>query len=532
MERAGGVLMHITSLPGPYGIGKFGTEAVRFARLLGRAGFTYWQVLPFTPVDESHSPYMAYSAFAGYIGLIGPEGLADEGLLDPRECACFAYPGCASRTDYGFAYDKALEMLRLAYTRTGPGHRTRVEAFAREHAGWLEDYALFMTIRERFGGQPFWLWPDPALKRHERTALEKVRAEEPGEVDFWKFAQYVFHTQWSGLKEAVNRLGIRVVGDMPIYVSMDSSDVWGAPYLFKLNGDLSPKVVAGVPPDYFSADGQLWGNPIYDWDRMEETGFAWWISRIREALGRFDLIRIDHFRGFESYWEVDAGSPTAVSGRWRKGPAMRLFNKVREAFGDAAIIAEDLGDISDGVRQFLRDSGFPGMKVLQFGFDPAADSEHLPHNYTRNCVAYTGTHDNSTLLGWLCEAGDEQRAFALRYCGIGDDGAIQAGGTDEAFPFAAARTLWQSPAALTILPVQDLCGLGADTRMNIPGTPSGNWSFRIGEDTLDAIAAERWRMLNVTYRRFRPDMPGSGGGEAARPAEDAGSSDGSGRQAG
>ncbi|MHB1454930.1 MAG: 4-alpha-glucanotransferase [Saccharofermentanales bacterium] len=501
MERSSGVLLHITSLPGKGGIGKFGAEAVRFAEFLKNAGFTYWQVLPFTPVGEGDSPYMAYSAFAGYIALIDPQGLVDEGLLYPYELKIFEYHGGEYLTDYAFAFSRAMDMLKFAYLRIKSGHRARINEFAARNSHWLDDYALFMSVRERFGGLPFWMWPDQALARREKEAMTTALIDEQANVDFWKFSQFIFYSQWAKTKTAINSLGVRMIGDMPIYVSMDSSDVWAAPHLFKLNEDLTPRVVAGVPPDYFAVDGQLWGNPIYDWDVMEKTGFAWWISRIREALQLFDYVRIDHFRGFESYWEVDATAKTAVKGAWRKGPAMKLFDKVSEVFGDANIIAEDLGDVTDEVRQFLADSRFPGMKVLQFAFDHKLDNEYLPHNYTKNCVAYTGTHDNNTTLGWLWEAEEDDRNFALDYAGY-QGSEWGRGGAGSASVYAITRTLWQSPAALAIVPMQDICGFGADARMNVPGTGTGNWRFRITGGQLAEVPAERWKRFNVTFRRF------------------------------
>ena len=502
MERSSGVLMHITSLPGRGGIGKFGAEAVRFAGLLKDAGFAYWQVLPFTPVGEGFSPYMAFSAFAGAIALIDPEGLVQEGLLYPYELSIFEYHGGEYLTDYPFAYAKAMDMLQFAYLRIRPEHRMRMNAFVEANRHWLDDYSLFMALRDRFGGIPFWLWPDGALTRHEPDAIEAAMEREREKVDFWKFAQFIFYAQWEKTKEAINKLGIRMIGDMPIYVSMDSSDVWASPALFQLNKDRTPRVVAGVPPDYFAAEGQLWGNPIYDWEAMEKDGYAWWISRIREALRWFDAIRIDHFRGFESYWEVDADATTAKGGRWRKGPAMKLFRKVAEEFGQANIIAEDLGDVTPEVRQFLTDSGYPGMKVLQFAFHHLKDSEHLPHHYERNCVAYTGTHDNNTMLGWLWEASEEDRRFALEYCGY-QGHEWGRGGPHSGSVRAILRALWQSGAALAVVPIQDICGFGADARMNVPGVGTGNWRFRITRAHLDEIPVDQWRRFNQTFRRIQ-----------------------------
>lgn len=503
MERSSGVLMHISSVPGRWGIGKFGKEILSFAGFLKDAGFGYWQMLPFNPVGEGNSPYMSFSAFAGYIGFIDPEELVSEGLLFPYELKIFEYHGSEYLAEYDFAYSRTLEMLKFAYMRITPAMRKNISDFAEENSAWLDDYALFMSLREKYDNKPYWLWPDNKLVHREAAALSEAVIQNADNISFWKFSQFIFFKQWEKAKTAINDLGIKVIGDMPIYVSLNSSDVWASPEYFKLNDDLTPRVVAGVPPDYFSADGQFWGNPIYDWDNIEADGFRWWIDRIALSLKIFDYVRIDHFRGFESYWEIDAKAKTAKEGQWVKGPALRLFDKVRQSLGEVNIIAEDLGDIDDDIVAFLDSSGFPGMKVLQFGFDadPSEDSPHLPHNYIKNCIAYSGTHDNNTTLGWLWETSEEHRSFALDYCGFkGDWGK---GGPYSESVRSMVRALWQSPADIVIVPVQDICGFGSDARMNVPGVMDGNWRFRITNRTIPELPAEDWRKVNSVFKRLK-----------------------------
>lgn len=504
MERSCGVLMHITSLPGKEGIGKFGAQAVRFAEFLKDAGFTYWQVLPFGPIGFGNSPYQSYSAFAGYPGFIDPQGLKNDGLLYDYELKVFEYHGCEYSVDYDFVNTKSLDMLHFAYPRISLEMQSEINMFAEENKAWIDDYALFMALKCRYDNKAFWEWPNKELVVRDPKAIEDAKNEEREAISFWKFVQYIFFKQWKQTKSEINALGIKIIGDMPIYVSRDSSDLWGSPSLFKLDEELNPTVVAGVPPDFFSKDGQLWGNPIYDWEKMEEDGFAWWVRRIESALKMYDWIRIDHFRGFESYWEVSANEKTAKTGVWKKGPAMKLFNIIKETFGDTNIIAEDLGDVNDDVRKFLVDSGYPGMKVMQFAFDPLVDSEYLPHNYLPDSVAYTGTHDNNTTLGWLWAASEDEREFALRYCGFESDDWGK-GGNESASLRAIIRTLWQSSSNLAIVPIQDLCGYGCDARMNIPGTASENWTFRITKDALYSIPVSKWKVFNITFRRTKLD---------------------------
>ena len=495
--RTSGVLMHISSLPGKYGIGVMGEEALSFAKKLCNMGFHLWQVLPLNPVDGSGSPYCSGSAFAGNIALIDPVGLLKAGLITEAELKENEYDGTVYATDYTFALEKRLATLRKAYSRVNGDLKALIELFAQQN-NWVRDYAHFTALKAHYGEKPWWEWDE----KHARysTALEDIDSFRD-EIDFYIFTQYAFFTQWRRLKETANSMGIRFMGDMPIYVSRDSVDVWSNTELFQINEkSLAPTHVAGVPPDYFSEDGQLWGNPLYDWDKMEKDGYKWWISRIEASLKLYDSVRIDHFRAFASYWAVPAESKTAKVGEWIDGPGMKLFDKVREALGDADIVAEDLGTFGEDVVKLLEDTQFPGMRVIQFGFDPNGDSTHLPHNYPKNSVAYVGTHDNNTILGWLWDAVPAERDFALRYCCFGGtnwgDGGHHSGSCR-----AVTEAVWRSSAGIAIIAVQDMCGYGKDARMNIPGTSEKNWSFRIGQQGLDGIDEAYFREINRIYRR-------------------------------
>lgn len=495
--RTSGVLMHITSLPGKYGIGVMGKEAIRFSKKLCDMGFHLWQVLPLNPVDGSGSPYCSCSAFAGNIALIDPEGLFAEELITESELKENEYSGSVYATDYSFAYPKRLETLKKAYSRINEVTQSLIAIFCEQNP-WVTDFAFYMALKKHYGEKPWWEW-DEKHARYENAIKDKNSFKN--ETAFYVFTQYIFFTQWRRLKETANSMGIRFVGDMPIYVSRDSVDVWSNRGLFQINEkSLAPTHVAGVPPDYFSQDGQLWGNPLYDWDKMEKDGYKWWINRIQSSLKLYDSVRIDHFRAFASYWAVPAESKTAKQGQWIDGPGMKLFAKVKEALGNADIIAEDLGTFGEDVIKLLEDSQFPGMRVIQFGFDPNGDSTHLPHNYPKNSVAYVGTHDNNTILGWLWDASEAERAFALRYCCFGGN-SWGDGGPYSGSCRAVIEAVWRSSANTAIVAVQDMCGYGKDARMNIPGTDKENWSFRIGKDGLDGIDMEYFKEINRIYRR-------------------------------
>lgn len=496
-KRTAGVLMHITSLPGYYGTGVMGKAARDFVDSLSEMGFHYWQVLPLNPVDDSGSPYCSYSAFAGNLSIIDPQGLYDEGYINAEEKEKCRYGGSIFASDHGFAHTTRLEVLKSAFSRINEDTYEQLVIFAEQNP-WVEPFSYFMVLRDLYDKKPWWQW-DEKHKRYSEALKYKDGYKE--EIDFYIFTQYVFFTQWRSLKEYANSKGVFILGDMPIYVSRDSADVWSGTEFFEINPkSLAPEMVAGVPPDYFSEDGQLWGNPLYNWKRMKKDGYKWWINRLSCALKLYDRVRIDHFRAFASYWAVPSDSKTAKTGQWLKGPGMELFSCVKRELPDADIIAEDLGTFGEDVIKLLDDSGFPGMRVIQFGFDPMGDSTHLPHNYPKNCVAYVGTHDNNTILGWLWDARAQERDFALRYCCYGGSNWGE-GGAYSGSCRAVIETVWRSSASTAIVAVQDMCGYGKDARMNIPGTTKSNWSFRISEDGLRSIDKAYFKEINRLYRR-------------------------------
>ena len=504
--RSAGLLLPIASLPGPYGTGTLGPDALDFVDRLRDAGLRWWQLLPLVPPGEGDSPYQSVSAFAGSPWLIDLDALVRKGLLSPDEAdSAKMRPFVDSPYSVDYARVRTLHepLLRLAAARLSDAGRAEVDAFARRHAGWLDDYALFMALSGRYGTLDFRTWPDEALVMHRPHAVAKALAENAEEVAFWRFVQAEFFAQWNALRARAARRGVGLFGDMPLYVSECSADVWGRPELFELDRDRRPSRVAGVPPDYFAADGQRWGQPLYDWKRHARDGYAWWIGRVRHALGFYDAVRIDHFRGLCAYWAIPAEAATAREGTWCPGPGMDLFRALEKAMGPAPIVAEDLGDIDADVRALLAETGFPGMKVLQFAFLDGSDSTHLPHNHVRNAIAYTGTHDNDTTLGWLFAMGEEERARTFEYCGIAPEGWTQ-GGPESPALRRLLRVLWASPAVVAVAPLQDVLGFGSDTRMNTPGKPDGNWRFRFTRENAEAFtrtAAPFLRALGRTYHR-------------------------------
>ena len=498
-QRSSGVLMHISSLPGEYGIGCFGAQAKKFIDFLSETGCKYWQVLPFGPTDQFNSPYASISAFAGNYNFIDLEQLKEEGLLTEAELTeeKYANPYTAA---FEFLNIKRIPVLYKAFTRTGPDYRQKIKDFEEKNKHWLPDYALYLILKEANLGKEWYEWDDEKLRLHEPNAVAAAREQHAETIAFMEFVQYLFFEQWKKIKEYAAEKKVEIVGDLPMYVARNSSDVWSNRHIFDLSEDGEPKCVAGVPPDYFSELGQKWGNPLYNWDEMKKDGYRWWIDRLNAAFSLFDVVRIDHFRAFSAYWAVPYAAPSAKEGTWRKGPGMDFFSVVQSVFPQGKIIAEDLGIIDDGVIQLIKDTGFPCMRVMQFGFLEGADNMHLPHNFPKNAFAYTGTHDNNTVLGWLWEATPEQRAHALEYCAfLGGDWAV--GGHKSASCRAMIRTLWQSPANVVIVPVQDLCGFGKDTKMNVPGVPNGNWAFRLSEEQLNMIDREWIKGLNQTYFR-------------------------------
>jgi 4-alpha-glucanotransferase len=505
LKRSSGILLHPTSLPGRFGVGDLGGEAYRFVDWLAAAGQTYWQIMPLGPTGYGDSPYSAFSAFAGNTILVSPEKLVESGLLDAADIAD-APDLPAERVDYGTVIEYKRGLLEKAFQnfarRLGEdeGLRRDYEGFEGFASTWLDDWALFAALKDEHEGQPWNTW-SPGLARRQPAAVEAARQSFAGRVEAHKFSQYVFFQQWLKLKKYANERGVRVVGDMPIFVAHNSADVWSKPELFKLKEDGGPSVVAGVPPDAFSATGQLWGNPIYDWERMRGDGFAWWVSRVRETLKIVDVVRLDHFRGFAAYWEVPAEHETAEHGHWVEAPGREVFNAMKDALGgDLPIVAEDLGTITPDVHQLRDEFQFPGMRVLQFAFGGDPHDTHLPHEFVRDTVAYTGTHDNDTVVGWFqqrsrAEASEgewRERALCLKY--LGTDGAE--------INWDFIRAAQMSVAVLAVAQLQDVLGLSAEARMNTPASTEGNWNWRYTHGALTDELAHRLREMTAIYGRL------------------------------
>lgn len=490
--RESGILMHITSLPGPYGIGSMGANAYAFVDFLEKAGQSCWQILPLSPTGYGDSPYQSFSSCAGNPYLIDLDTLVSERLLTKEELSGVNWGTDPGRVDFGAMYAHRTDILKLAFRRFRP--EEAYESFLRENEAWLPDYALFMALKESFGGAPWTDWPQD-LRLRDPEALARKRRELDRAIDLQYFLQYQFHRQWTALRRYANGKGIRIIGDVPIYVPLDSADVWANPELFQLDENRRPRLVAGCPPDSFTADGQLWGNPLYDWQKMAETGYAWWLRRLRAAAGMYDVVRIDHFRGFESYWAVPAQDTTARNGSWIKGPGMDFIRVLRQSLPDLDFIAEDLGFVTPEVRQLQLDSGYPGMKVLEFAFDSREESNYLPHLYPEDSVCYTGTHDNVTLKQWFDEAAPEDVAYAKAYLGLNPD---------EGYIRGMIRGAMGSVSRLCVVQMQDYLELGKPARMNFPGTlSSANWTWRAqpGFDS-DALAA-RIRETTRLYGRLK-----------------------------
>jgi 4-alpha-glucanotransferase len=496
MERCSGILLHITSLPSPHPVGDLGPAAFEFADFLASAKQRVWQVLPLNPTDGAHgnSPYSSVSAFAGNALLISPERLVEDGLLRADDLPSPVEP--RARCDYDAAAAEKQRLLARAFDRFRATGRLRAEyeGFASINAHWLDDYALFVVLKRRLGGAVWNRWPEDLRNRREE-ALREARAENAIEIERETFVQFLFFRQWMALKARCNGAGVRLLGDIPIYVSYDSADVWRDGGIFKLDSAKEPRFVAGVPPDYFSETGQLWGNPVYDWDVLRATRYRWWMERFAHNLGLFDIVRVDHFRGFVGYWEVPAGERTAVKGRWVKAPADDFFEALRGRFPALPIVAEDLGVITPDVKEVMARFEIPGMRVLLFAFgedDPA--HPYLPHNYVPNCLAYTGTHDNNTVRGWFeAEALPEERARLARY--------FKAGFSARNVHIGLVRYLLMSIAGTVVVPMQDVLGLGAEARMNRPAVPHGNWEWRLLPGQAHPRVADALAAMVETYGR-------------------------------
>ena len=489
-RRKSGVLLHPTSLPGPGGIGSFGSEARRFVDFLHKAGQSIWQILPLGPTAYGNSPYSCYSAFAGNPLLVSLESIVDEEDLPARVLKVELPEG---RVDYlAVERHKQRALRKAAASFFSAGEQSRMDAFWRfcDSTFWLHDYALFMALKEHFEGKSWCDWPEGiALRRPE--VVEEYSRKLGTAIGEQKYMQWQFSRQWQRLKTYANEKGIEIVGDMPIFVAFDSVDVWANPHLFHLDATGRPTVVAGVPPDYFSKTGQLWGNPLYNWDRVAAEGFGWWVARMRNDLSLYDLVRIDHFRGFEAYWEVPAAEKTAINGRWVKGPGESMFHALIGQLGPLPLIAEDLGVITPEVEALRDRFGFPGMKILQFAFSSGPANPYLPHNHIRNCVVYTGTHDNDTTSGWFDSLKEREKRNILDYLNIGR----------ENISWELIRIALASVANIAVFPLQDILALPSAGRMNIPGVAGGNWSWRFTADALDSNVAKRLKELTVLYGR-------------------------------
>jgi len=494
--RSSGILLHPTSLPSPWGIGDLGAPAYRCVDWLAEAGQSLWQILPLGPTAYGDSPYQCFSAFAGNPLLVSLDKLVEDRLLDRSELQT-APAFSDDAVDYGEVIRFKLPLLRRSFERirNQTTYAKAFEEFCASEAHWLDDYALFTALKEQHGGASWDAWEQDIVTR-QPAALERWRSQLANQVVVCKYLQFLFFSQWRQVKAYAREHGIRIIGDVPIFVAYDSADVWAHPELFHLDDHGHPTVVAGVPPDYFSATGQLWGNPLYRWDRMAETGYGWWVARLKATLKLVDIIRLDYFRGFEAYWQVPADEPTAVHGQWVKGPGAAFFETLERAFGKLPIIAEDLGMITPPVVELRERFNLPGMKILQFAFGGGADGPYLPHNFEHNCIVYTGTHDNDTTLGWFNTRGDAERQSVLRY--------LHRDGCDIAWDML--RLAFASVADVAIVPLQDVLRLGIEARQNTPGRSSGNWCWRFRAQALTPGLAQQLREVTATYGRLsRPE---------------------------
>ena len=491
--RSSGVLMHLSSLPSPYGIGTMGKQAKQFVDFLEKAGQTYWQMLPICPTSYGDSPYQSPSGFAGNPYFIDLDILCTKKLLKKSECKSYQWNEKDDTVDYALLYKNRYDLLRKAKVRFFENVPQEYGQFCEKEADWLDDFALFMALKEAHNGAQWSEWERP-LKFREAEAIAKAKDTYADEIDFWKMLQYLFFEQWCELKNYANERGIRIIGDVPIYVAGDSVDVWTNPSQFYLDENLEPIDVAGCPPDAFSADGQLWGNPLFRWDVMREDGYSWWTMRLRKMSTLYDVIRIDHFRGFDSYYAIPGKDTTARNGVWRNGPGMELFRAVEEKLGKPDIIVEDLGFLTPSVLQLVADSGYPGMKVVQFAFDSRDDSDYMPHNYDKHCVVYTGTHDNDTILGWMKQAPKNSVKKAKEYLRMTKE---------EGYNWGMMCGAWMSSANLAVVTMQDLIGLGSSARMNLPSTLGGNWTWRALPGQINAPLANKLHHKTELYGRLR-----------------------------
>lgn len=491
--RKNGILLPISSLPSPYGIGCFSKEAYEFVDFLKEAGQEYWQVLPLGPTGYGDSPYQAFSTFAGNPYFVDLEDLIAKHWLTAKDCEKEDYGTNPEYVDYEKIFFSRFKLLKKAYKKSKIAENPDFQAFIKENAFWLDDYALYMAIKNKFKGGSYTKWPDDIrLRKASAMKAYKNDAKIADEANFYRFIQYMFYTQWAKLKAYANENGIDIIGDIPIYVSMDSSDTWAYPELFQLDKDNVPIAVAGCPPDYFSETGQLWGNPLYNWDYHKKTGYAWWMQRLAHCFKMYDVVRIDHFRGFDEYYSIPYGDKTAVYGHWEKGPGAELFETMKKKLGKQRIIAEDLGFLTPSVIKMVKKCGYPGMKILEFAFDSDTENTYLPHNFESNCVVYTGTHDNATVFEWFPTLKKKDQKFVKDYMNIRSAKDVGWG---------LIRMALASVADTAIIPMQDYLELGSEARMNIPSTLGGNWAWRLKENAYSRELAKKISDLAKVYGR-------------------------------
>ena len=489
--RHSGILMHITSLPAPYGVGTMGKSALEFIDFLEKAGQTLWQILPLSPTGYGDSPYQSCSTYAGNHYLIDLDALVQEGLLTYEELSGICWGGNAEKVDFGLLYQHRLPVLRKAYSRFTDAEA--LEAFCRENGDWLPDFTLYRALTDDYQGRPWFHWPDQ-LKKRNPDALWQTRQSLRDSIRFYSFVQYLFFKQWNALRDYAHKKNVRIIGDVPIYVPMDSVDVWANPELFQLDGDLKPEAVAGVPPDGFTADGQLWGNPLYRWEAHKKEHYGWWLRRLGAAGKLYDIVRLDHFRGFEAYWSVPATDSTARNGHWVEGPNMDFINAVKTGLPKLELIAEDLGYLTPSLLKMRDDSGWPGMKVLEFAFDSKEPSDYLPHTYPENSVCYTGTHDNMTMRQWFETADAEAVEYAKSYMALSEQ---------EGYVWGTIRTACASVSRICVVQLQDYLNLSGAARMNCPGTSDGtNWTWRVQDGLCTDELAEKIYKLTALYGRI------------------------------
>lgn len=490
--RRCGVLMPVSSLPSRFGIGGFSREAYDFVDFLAASGQTLWQILPLGPTGYGDSPYQSFSTFAGSPYYISLDALIEEGLLTEEECSSVDFGNDTSKVDYEKIYFTRFKLLRKAFERANIGENPDYKKFVAENSQWLKDYAMYMAVKDSLGGVSWIEW-DEDIRLRKPEAMADYEKRLAGDIAFYSYQQYLFATQWMALKKYANDKGISIIGDIPIYVAFDSADTWAGPELFQLDKENVPIAVAGCPPDAFSATGQLWGNPLYKWDYHEKTGFAWWMRRLAHVFDIYDIVRIDHFRGFDEYWSIPYGDDTAENGQWLPGPGYKLFEVMKKTLGNRAVIAEDLGYLTPSVLKLVKKTGYPGMKILQFAFDSKEESSYLPHNYISNSVVYTGTHDNDTVNGWISTMGRNDLAFTKKYLNVKRSSDIRE---------SLIRTALGSVSEMAVIPMQDYLGLGAEARINTPSTLGGNWEWRMGHDACTEELSRHLLELAQIYGRY------------------------------